>query len=95
MQSAATITTSPIPLPDVDSDAPVALVPTASVAPLDGPPDGERINVFTVEPKSRHRPSNRSSGDAVGELRQRVIGKPLASAAIALSLGFLVARVLR
>lgn len=95
MQPASTTIASPIPLPDVESDAPVAVIPTASVAPLDGEPDGERINVFTVAPKSSNRPSKESSGDALGDLRQRVLGKPLTSAAIALSLGFLVARVLR
>jgi hypothetical protein len=95
MQPASMTTASPIPVPDVDSDAPVAVIPTASVAPLDGEPDGERINVFTVAPKSSKRPWQQARADAAGDLRQRVLGKPLTSAAIALSLGFLVARVLR
>ena len=42
---------SPIPVPEIDSDEPVPVIPTASVAPLDGPPDGERINLFTLAPR--------------------------------------------
>jgi len=45
------MTSASIPVPHVDSDEPVAVVPTASVAPLDGPPDGERINIYTLAPK--------------------------------------------
>jgi hypothetical protein len=82
---------SPIPLPHVDIDEPVAVVPTASVAPLEGRPDGERINIFAVRPKN--------TGDAVdgftGDVRQRVLSKPLTYAAIAFSLGFVFARMLR
>jgi len=83
--------TSPIPVPQVDIDQPVAVIPTASVAPLDGPPDGERINVFAVRPQQRGQTIN----DLAGDLRQGVLRKPLTSAAIAFFLGFVVARVLR
>jgi hypothetical protein len=82
---------SPIPLPHVDIDEPVAVIPTASVAPLEGRPDGERINIFTVKPKNSDGAVNGFTGD----LRQRVLGKPLTYAAIAFSLGFVMARVLR
>jgi hypothetical protein len=82
---------SPIPLPDVDIDEPVAVIPTASVAPLEGEPDGERINIFTVKPKTDAGGLNAFTGD----MRQRVLGKPLTYAAIAFSLGFVLARVLR
>jgi len=41
---------SPIPVPEIDSDEPVPVIPTASVAPLDGPPDGERIKVHPDAP---------------------------------------------
>ena len=81
---------SPIALPDVDIDEPVAVIPAASVAPLDGRPDGERINIFTVTPKNK-----RSSFAFTGDMHQRVRGKPLTYAAIAFSLGFVIARVLR
>ena len=82
---------SPVPLPDLDIDEPVAVIPTASVAPLDGPPDGERINIFTVRPKNEGRPIHALAGD----MRQRILAKPLTYAAIAFSLGFVIARVLR
>jgi hypothetical protein len=82
---------SPIPLPHVDIDEPVAVIPTASVAPLEGRPDGERINIFTVKPKN----SDGAVTGFTGDLRQRVLGKPLTYAAIAFSLGFVMARVLR
>jgi hypothetical protein len=80
-----------IPLPDVDSDEPVAVIPAASVAPLDGPPDGERINIYAVMPKSKGSASN---GFSV-EVRGRVLAQPLTCAAIAFSIGFVMARLLR
>ena len=82
---------SPIPVPAVDVDEPVAVIPTASVAPLDDRPDGERINIFTVMPRK-----NEGALDAfTGDMRQRVLRKPFTYAAIAFSLGFVIARVLR
>jgi hypothetical protein len=83
--------TSPIPLPDVDIDEPVAVIPTASVAPLEDEPDGERINIFTVRAKNSDGAVNAFTGD----MRQRVLRNPLTYAATAFSLGFLIARVLR
>lgn len=86
-----TTPTSPIPLPDVDIGEPVAVIPTASVAPLEDRPDGERINVFTVVPRNSDGAWN--AGTRV--VRQRVLTKPLTYSAIAFSLGFLISRVLR
>lgn len=79
--------TSPIPVPAIDSDEPVVVVPAASVAPLDGPPDGERINTFILAPKD--------NDNVLGDIRDRVLRRPLACVAAAFSLGFLMARVLR
>lgn len=84
-------TSSPIPVPEVDSPEPVAVIPAASVAPLDGPPDGERINVYAVVPKSEAWVSN----DWSVQVRARVLAQPLTCAAIAFSLGFVMARLLR
>jgi hypothetical protein len=84
-------TSSPIPVPDVDSHEPVAVIPAASVAPLDGPPDGERINVYAVIPKRKGSASN----DFSAEVRERVLAKPLTCAAIAFSLGFVMSRLMR
>jgi hypothetical protein len=84
-------TSSPLPLPEIDSDEPVAVIPAASVAPLDGRPDGERINIYTVVPKSKGSVSNSFSV----EVRERVLAQPLTYAAIAFSLGFVIARLLR
>lgn len=95
MQATSTIPPSPIPVPDLHTDQPVAVIPTASVAPLGGQPDGERINVFTVAAKGSERRAGESAADALADLRQRVLRKPLTSATIAFSLGFVVARVLR
>ncbi|HUR89451.1 MAG TPA: hypothetical protein VMZ74_10225 [Ramlibacter sp.] len=81
------ISASIIPVPKIDIDEPVAVIPIASVAPLDGPPDGERIYTFALAPKN--------DTDVIGDLRERVLGKPLTYAAAAFSLGFIVARVLR
>jgi hypothetical protein len=81
---------SPIPVPEIDSDSPVAVIPTASVAPLDGPADGERINTFTLAPKE-----DWAFEAALGHLRGRVIDKPLTYAAGALLLGLSIGRLLR
>lgn len=83
---------SPIQVPEIDIGEPVAVIPVASVAPLDGPPDGERINTFTLAPKNTDEDS---SGNALGQLRHRVSGKPLTCLATAFSLGFILARALR
>jgi hypothetical protein len=82
---------SPIPVPDVASDEPVAVIPAASVAPLEGAPDGERINIYTVLPKRDESPLD----DFRGDLRKRVLSRPLTCAAVAFSIGFVLARVLR
>ena len=84
------MTATPIPVPTVESDASVAVIPTASVAPLDGPPDGERINVFTVAPKRVKTPR-----DALSDLREAVMEQPLGWTVGALALGYLLGRVLR
>jgi hypothetical protein len=86
---------SPIPVPHIDSDQPVAVIPTASVAPLDGPPDGERINTFTLAPKNDEPALEDSSVNAFGAMRARVLSKPLTYVAAAFSLGFLMARLQR
>jgi hypothetical protein len=83
---------SPIQVPEIDIGEPVAVIPVASVAPLDGPPDGERINTFTLAPKDT---GDESGGNALGELRDRVSRKPLTYLATAFSLGFILARALR
>ena len=84
-------TASPIPVPQIDSDEPVAVIPVASVAPLDGQPDGERINTFALAPKDGHR----AATNAIGALTDRVLDRPLTRFAAAFSLGFLLARALR
>jgi hypothetical protein len=91
MQSPSKPSASPIQVPEIDSDEPVAVIPVASVAPLDGPPDGERINTFAIAPAT----SNSSLADFASEARKRVLGKPLTYLAAAFSLGFVLARVLR
>ena len=80
---------SPIPVPEIDSDEPLAAIPLASVAPLDGPPDGERINTFALAPKRA------GLSDVGGQLRERVASKPLSYVAAAFAFGLIVARVLR
>lgn len=92
MSSTATLT-SPIPVPEVDTDEPVAVIPTASVAPLDGPPDGERINTFRLAPADEW--AARGGAGALGDLRGRVLRKPLTGLAVAFSLGWVLARMLR
>ncbi len=79
----------PVPKVDIDSDVPVAIIPTANVAPLDGPPDGERINTFTLAPLED------TAVNAYGSMRERVLSKPLTYVAAAFSLGFVFARMLR
>jgi hypothetical protein len=82
---------SPIQLPKIDGDEPVAVIPVASVAPLDGDADGERINTFALAPKDKaSRPRQSTAG-----VRQRVLGNPLTSVSAAFALGFVLARVLR
>jgi hypothetical protein len=85
---------SAIPAPQIHSDEPVAVIPAASVAPLDGDIDGERINTFILAPKE---PAGMASfaGSAAGELRSRVTGKPFTYLAAAFSLGYLIARMTR
>jgi hypothetical protein len=90
MQSTTT-PASPIPVPDVDTDRPVTVIPAASVAPLEGPPDGERINIFALVPADK----GRELEDILGESRDRVIGKPLTYLAAAFALGLFIGRVLR
>lgn len=86
---------SPIHVPEIDSDVPVAVIPVASVAPLDGDPDGERINSFTLQPRKSRFGGMGSAGDLVDELRGRVTGKPLMYAVGAFSIGFVLSRLFR
>jgi hypothetical protein len=96
MQTIAPATpASAIPVPDIDSDESVAVTPLASVAPLDGPPDGERINVFALSTSDGKGARDRNADAALAQLRSRVMGKPLGYAAAALALGYVLARVLR
>jgi hypothetical protein len=94
MEQTYTNSGSAIPTPVVDSQEPVAVVPAASVAPLDGEPDGERINTFILAPQERGRMGT-FAGDAAGELRSRVNAKPFTYLAAAFSLGYLIARMTR
>ena len=82
----STTPVSAIPVPKIDSDEPVAVIPLASVAPLDGPPDGERINIFALAPKHN---------DTLGAVRSRVVRKPFTFLLAAFSLGYVLARALR
>jgi hypothetical protein len=82
-------------VPKVDTDEPVVVIPVASVAPLSGEPDGERINTFTLAPRNGSRSLGGSGADRLGDLRERVHGKPLTFVAAGFALGFLLARVLR
>lgn len=82
---------SPVPVPEIDSDSAVDVIPAASVAPLDGPPDGERINTFALVPAH-----NGSGGEQLlGEARERVLRSPLACLAAAFGFGLVIGRVLR
>lgn len=87
MQSTSAATS--IPVPEIDSAEPVAVIPVASVAPLDGAPDGERINTFALAPKGRSR--FETSGTS---LRERVIDKPLTAIGAAFALGVILGRAL-
>jgi hypothetical protein len=84
--------TSPIPVPHIDSEVPVAIIPTASVAPLDGEPDGERINTFTIAAADDSRGMEPSMGDVLGDLRSRVLSRPLTWLAAAFALGVVMGR---
>lgn len=86
---------SPLPVPDVASDASVAVIPTASAAPLDGRPDGERLTTFTLADKPDEWMLEDSAVTALGEMRDRVLSKPLTYVAAAFSLGFVLSRLLR
>jgi hypothetical protein len=94
MQPNEPTTASPIPLPAIETDEPVAVIPVASVAPLDGPPDGERINIFAVAPKKARRGAN-GSAPTLEDLREGVLRNPLTSAAVAFTLGYFFARIVR
>jgi hypothetical protein len=87
--------TSVIPVPEIDSDEPVVVIPAASVAPLDGPPDGERINSFTLAPKRDAWAFEDLAVNAFGGMRDHVLSKPLTYVAAAFSVGFVLARMLR
>lgn len=100
--STSTASASPIPVPKIDTDEPVAVIPVASVAPLDGPPDGERINTFALAPQASGSGGSGSSWslediavDAFGDMRDRVLSKPFTYVLAAFSLGFVLARVMR
>lgn len=82
---------APIQVPKIDTDEPVAVIPVASVAPLDGRPDGERITTFAL---ARQKKDSTSAGFELA-LRDRVLAKPLTYAMAALALGFVVGRALR
>ena len=94
MQSAASITpistASPLPEPVIESNEPVAVFPIASVAPLDGPPDGERINTFAIAPKTED--TNPSTARVLEQLRASTLRNPLIWLAAAVTLGLLVWR---
>jgi hypothetical protein len=87
-------TASAIPTPVIDTDEPVAVIPAASVAPLDGDADGDRINTFIVARKERGG-LGALAGNTVAEVRSRVTGKPFTYLAAAFSLGYLIARATR
>ena len=85
---------SAIPAPKVDIDEPVAVIPAASVAPLDGEPDGERINTFLLAPKER-KGMGAFADRTASELRSRATAKPFTYLAAAFSLGYVIARMTR
>ena len=96
MQSSATKSpATAIPVPDIDIGEPVAVIPAASVAPLDDTPDGERINTFIVARQNSASALGESGANALGTVRASVLGKPLTYMAGAFSLGYLIARMLR
>lgn len=88
MQSTSSATS--IPVPEIASAEPVAVIPVASVAPLDGAPDGERITTFALAPKNN---ASRLANSGAS-LRDRVIDKPLTSVAAAFALGLILGRAL-
>ena len=63
----------------------VVVIPIASVAPLDGPPDGERVNAFTLVPKKKSYRLTAES--ALDEVRSRATAKPFTYLAAAFSFG--------
>ena len=91
MQPTSKSPASPIPVPEIDTDEPVAVIPVASVAPLDGPPDGERINTFAIASRMTASPF----ADLQGEARVRIRANPFTYLIGAFSLGVLLARALR
>jgi hypothetical protein len=96
MQNTATSRTPVLEVPQIDSDEPVAVVPIASVAPLDDRADGERINLFTLAPASEDAaPQSDPVLDAMARLRDKVVARPLAGVCAAFAMGFLIGRVLR
>ena len=95
MKTTSATPASPIPVPEIDTDEPVAVVPIASVAPLDGPPDGERIHTFALAPKKGGGSMKGSADKLLGEVRDRAVRKPFTYAVAAFSLGYLLARMLR
>ncbi|MES2787361.1 MAG: hypothetical protein V4684_17990 [Pseudomonadota bacterium] len=86
---------SAIPVPRIDIDEPVAVIPIASVAPLDGPPDGERINTFALAPRTGESAFEESMINAFGSVRASVLSRPLTYVAAAFSLGFAISRLRR
>ena len=91
MQPTAKTPASPIQVPEIEADEPVTAIPLASVAPLEGRPDGERINTFAVEPAGGGSPW---AGSAES-LRDGVMRKPLTYLVAAFSLGYILARAMR
>lgn len=91
MQPTPKTPASPIQVPEIEADEPVAVIPLASVAPLDGQPDGERINTFALEPVD----SGALRTGSVASLRDGVTDKPLTYLVAAFSLGYILARALR
>ncbi len=84
-----------IEVPKIDTDEAVTIFPVASVAPLEGAPDGERINIFALAPLDTGRAPARSGTDLMRELGNRMRTKPLTYLAVVFSIGFILARVLR
>ena len=82
---------SPIQIPEIASNEPVAVIPVASVAPLEGDPGGDRINTFALAPRN----DDARVREAGPDIRDRVLRNPLASMAAAFAFGFVLARVLR
>jgi hypothetical protein len=89
-----TTSASAIPAPKVDIDEPVAVIPAASVAPLDGAPDGERINTFLLAPEER-KGLGAVAGKTASELRRRATARPFTCLAAAFSIGYVIARMTR